>query len=63
VITACTSRNLAVALVVAGIDKADRPLDQLHDRDVAGRADLQRPNLILPVDDAPDAGLPQAADS
>jgi hypothetical protein len=52
-ITVCTgfSSSLAVALVVAGVDERHRPLHQLHDRDVAGRADLQRADLRRAVDD------------
>ena len=35
--------HLALALVVAGVDERDGPFHHVHDRDVAGRADLQRP--------------------
>src|SRR5438876_1174734 len=35
----------AIAAVVAGIDERHRAFDQLHDRNVARRADLQRAKL------------------
>ena len=41
----------AVARVVAGVNKAHRPLDQLHDRHIAGCTDLQGAELRQAVDD------------
>src|SRR6266851_9076779 len=44
-------RDLAVALVVAGVDEGHRAFDQFHDRYVAGRADLQRTDFGRAIDD------------
>src|ERR1700744_4642455 len=43
--------DLAVALVVAGIDEGDGCFHHIHDLDVAGRANLKRADLGRAVDD------------
>src|SRR5215470_858562 len=43
--------SAALSFVVARVDERDRSLNQLHDRHISWRADLQRAHFRHPIDD------------